>query len=76
MSLHLQARATGKHVGCRLESRNFLFIIRGTCTFEYAAPVGGQYNDVLASDYGGYKMTSLELHAYMAWWIGRLFAES
>ena len=35
------------------------FLIRITCTFEYAAPEGGQYNEVLASDYGGYKMTSL-----------------
>ena len=60
MSLHLQACATGIHVGCILESKKILvFFIRGTCTFEYAAPEGGQYNDVLASAYGGYEMTSL-----------------
>lgn len=63
---HLQACATGRHVGCRLESKQ-LFFIWSTCTLEYAAPEGGQYNEVLASDYGGYKMTSLN---YMSIWLG------
>ena len=52
-------------------------LIRITCTFEYAAPEGGQYNELLASDYGGYKMTSLEI--YMHIWlsgVGGYFAES
>ena len=37
--------------------------------FENAAPEGGQYKDVLASDFGGYKMTSLN---YMPIWLGRV----
>jgi len=36
-----------------VESSPNLLLIRITCTFEYAAPEGGQYNEVLASDYGG-----------------------
>ena len=51
------------------------FLIRITCTFEYAAPEGGQYNEVLASDYGGYFMTSLILYPYLAWWSCRLFCK-
>ena len=59
-----------------VDSRPNLFFIRNTCTFEYAAPEGGQYNKVLASDYGGYKTTSL---FHMNIWLGGVvgcFAES
>ena len=42
-----------------VDSSPNLFFIGSTCTFEYEAPEGGQYNEVLASDYGGYKTASL-----------------
>ena len=70
MSLQSSACATGIHVECRLESNNLVFFIRVTCMFEYAAHEGGQYNDVLASDFGGYKMASLN---YMHIWLGGVF---
>ena len=59
-----------------VDSSPILFFIRIACTFEYAAPEGGQYNEVLASDYGGYNTTSL---FYMHIWLGGVvgyFAES
>ena len=35
--------------------------ITGSCTFEYAAPEGGQYNDVLAND----TMVDIKWQAYL-----------